>query len=93
MKPGELQPPRSVLVSGFSPYGIKAHIPITRGLTLIQPARETTRTITVSVSYVQRLFGVVDVPYNFELFPSLFPGFIFKKARTKDVSSTFSRLV
>jgi hypothetical protein len=31
MKPGELQPPRSMLVSEFSPYGIKAQILITRG--------------------------------------------------------------
>ncbi|OJZ80096.1 hypothetical protein ASPFODRAFT_53972 [Aspergillus luchuensis CBS 106.47] len=93
MKPDVLQPPRSMLVPGFPPYGIRARILITRGLTLIQPARETTRTITVSVSYVQRLFAVVDVLYNFELFHFLFSGVVFKKALTKDISSTFTRLV
>lgn len=59
-----------MLASSFSPYGIQAQIPITRRLTLIQPARETTRTVTLSVSHVQRLFAVIDVPHNFELFHS-----------------------
>ena len=93
MKPDLLQRIKSMLASRFSPYGIKAQIPVTRWLTLIQPARETTRTITVSVSYVQRLFAVVDVLYNFELFHFLFSGVVFKKALTKDISSTFTRLV
>ena len=68
MKPDLLQRIKSMLASRSSPYGIKAQIPVTRGLTLIQPARETTRTVTVSVSNVQRLFAVIDVPHNFELF-------------------------
>ena len=68
MKPDLLQRIKSMLASRSSPHGIKAQIPVTRGLTLIQPARETTRTVTVSVSHVQRLFAVIDVPHNFELF-------------------------